>query len=143
VRRTVPYFDRVKLPIWTALRRQGGPPPSRLGNGFGNEIRAAARTGGHSAESGTPPDLPKDNWGIPGGNHVFLLQGGGRGFETLSAHGESAGHGVPVRAVSERLGHATATTTLAIYAHAVPATDRRAALVTGDLLDGPSAEPGP
>jgi integrase len=36
--------------------------------------------------------------------------------------------GVPVRAVSERLGHATATTTLAIYAHAVPATDRRAAL---------------
>jgi integrase len=48
--------------------------------------------------------------------------------------------GVPVRAVSERLGHATATTTLAIYAHAVPATDRRAAQVMGDLLDGP-AEP--
>src|SRR5205085_5188736 len=42
--------------------------------------------------------------------------------------------GVPVRAVSERLGHATATTTLATYAHAVPATDRRAALVMGDLL---------
>jgi integrase len=44
--------------------------------------------------------------------------------------------GVPVRAVSERLGHANATTTLAIYAHAVPATDRRAAQVMGDLLDG-------
>jgi integrase len=44
--------------------------------------------------------------------------------------------GVPVRAGSERLGHATATTTLAIYAHAVPATDRRAAQVMGDLLDG-------
>jgi integrase len=39
--------------------------------------------------------------------------------------------------VSERFGHATATTTLAIYAHAVPATDRRAADMMGDLLDGP------
>jgi len=26
----------------------------------------------------------------PGGSHVFLLQGGGRGFETLSAHGKRA-----------------------------------------------------
>jgi len=51
--------------------------------------------------------------------------------------------GVPIRAVSERLGHANATTTLAIYAHAVPATDRRAALVMGDLLDSPTAEPVP
>ena len=50
--------------------------------------------------------------------------------------------GVPVRAVSERLGHANATTTLAIYAHAVPATDRRAAEMMGDLLDGPP-EPTP
>ncbi|MGH9009281.1 MAG: tyrosine-type recombinase/integrase, partial [Acidimicrobiia bacterium] len=46
--------------------------------------------------------------------------------------------GVPVRAVSERLGHATATTTLAIYAHAVPATDRKAAEMMGELLDGPT-----
>ncbi|HVW32424.1 MAG TPA: site-specific integrase [Acidimicrobiia bacterium] len=45
--------------------------------------------------------------------------------------------GLPVRAVSERLGHSNATTTLSIYAHAVPATDRRAADMMGDLLDGP------
>lgn len=42
--------------------------------------------------------------------------------------------GLSVRAVSERLGHASTTTTLNIYAHAVPATDRRAAAVMGDLL---------
>jgi len=40
--------------------------------------------------------------------------------------------GVPVRNVSERLGHASATTTLTIYAAAVPATDRLAA----DILVG-------
>jgi integrase len=42
--------------------------------------------------------------------------------------------GVPVRAVSERLGHANATTTLGIYAHAVPATDQRSAELLGNLL---------
>jgi integrase len=42
--------------------------------------------------------------------------------------------GVPVRAVSERLGHSNATTTLGIYAHAVPATDQRSAELLGDLL---------
>jgi integrase len=41
---------------------------------------------------------------------------------------------VPVRAVSERLGHANATTTLAIYAHAVPVTDQRSVELLGDLL---------
>ena len=43
--------------------------------------------------------------------------------------------GLPVRAVSERLGHASATTTLTIYAHAVPATDRRAAQIMSGLLE--------
>ncbi len=42
--------------------------------------------------------------------------------------------GVPVRSVSERLGHASATTTLTIYAAPVPATDRRAAEILGNLL---------
>jgi integrase len=42
--------------------------------------------------------------------------------------------GVPVRAVSERLGQANATTTLGIYAHAVPATNQRSAELLGDLL---------
>ena len=45
--------------------------------------------------------------------------------------------GVPVRSVSERLGHASATTTLTIYAAAVPATDRLAADILGGLLDDP------
>jgi len=44
--------------------------------------------------------------------------------------------GVPVRSVSERLGHASATTTLTIYAAAVPATDRVSADILGGLLDG-------
>jgi integrase len=56
--------------------------------------------------------------------------------------------GVPVRSVSERLGHANATTTLGIYAHALPATDRRSAKLLGDLLDPKarlreSADPSP
>lgn len=44
--------------------------------------------------------------------------------------------GIPVREVSERLGHASATTTLTIYAASVPATDRIAAGIMGDLVDG-------
>jgi integrase len=47
--------------------------------------------------------------------------------------------GMPVRTVSERLGHANATTTLGIYAQSVPATDRRAADLLGGLLDDPTA----
>jgi integrase len=49
--------------------------------------------------------------------------------------------GVPVRAVSERLGHANAATTLGIYAHAVPATDQRSAELLGDLLAPKEASP--
>ena len=44
--------------------------------------------------------------------------------------------GIPVREVSERLGHASAMTTLTIYAASVPATDRAAADIMGHLLDG-------
>ena len=44
--------------------------------------------------------------------------------------------GVPVRSVSERLGHASATTTLTIYAAAVPATDRASADILGGLRPG-------
>lgn len=48
--------------------------------------------------------------------------------------------GVPVRTVSERLGHANANVTLGIYAHFVPASDREAA----DLVEGLLAPiPGP
>jgi integrase len=44
--------------------------------------------------------------------------------------------GVPVRTVSNRLGHARPATTLNVYAHFVPASDQVAAEVLGDLLDG-------
>ena len=42
--------------------------------------------------------------------------------------------GVPVRTVSERLGHANANVTLGVYAHFVPASDREAADLAGALL---------
>ena len=52
--------------------------------------------------------------------------------------------GVPVRTVSGRLGHANAVTTLGVYAHFVEASDKDAAEVLGNLLDGRSVEkPGP
>jgi integrase len=43
--------------------------------------------------------------------------------------------GVPVRSVSERLGHASATTTLTIYAAALPARDKVSADIMGALVD--------
>lgn len=43
--------------------------------------------------------------------------------------------GVPATTVSERLGHASTHTTLTVYAHAVNASDQRAADVLGGLLD--------
>ncbi|MGH9228427.1 MAG: tyrosine-type recombinase/integrase [Acidimicrobiales bacterium] len=42
--------------------------------------------------------------------------------------------GVPVKTVSGRLGHARPATTLNVYAHFIPATDRVAADVIGGLL---------
>jgi integrase len=42
--------------------------------------------------------------------------------------------GVPVKTVSDRLGHARPATTLNVYAHFIPATDRVAADVIGGLL---------
>jgi hypothetical protein len=53
---------------------------------------------------------------------------------------EMLGHGVPVPTVSQRLGHARASTTLNVYAHRVPGSDRDAADLLGGLLD-PSGTP--
>jgi integrase len=53
---------------------------------------------------------------------------------SATAHRHLLEAGVPIRAVSERLGHANATTTLGIYAHEVRATDQRSAELLGDLL---------
>jgi len=49
--------------------------------------------------------------------------------------------GVDVRTVAGRLGHARASTTLDIYSHWLPARDREAAAILGQLLDEPAAEP--
>jgi integrase len=46
------------------------------------------------------------------------------------------GAGLDVRTVAGRLGHADASTTLRIYAHAFEARDRQAAEVLGALLPG-------
>ena len=43
--------------------------------------------------------------------------------------------GVPIKVVSERLGHAAIAMTLDVYAHVLPAMDREAAERFGDLLD--------
>jgi integrase len=53
--------------------------------------------------------------------------------------------GVDVRTVAGRLGHARASTTLDIYSHWLPARDRDAAAILGQLLDEPAkdASPGP
>jgi integrase len=44
--------------------------------------------------------------------------------------------GVPIKVVSERLGHATIAMTLDVYAHVLPAMDREAAERLGTLLGG-------
>ena len=41
--------------------------------------------------------------------------------------------GVPIKSVSSRLGHANASTTLNVYAHALEATDREAADLVGKV----------
>lgn len=45
--------------------------------------------------------------------------------------------GVPVKTVSARLGHADASVTLRVYAHALEAADQDAAAVIGGLLASP------
>ncbi|MHB8188474.1 MAG: hypothetical protein ACYDDU_20875 [Dermatophilaceae bacterium] len=44
--------------------------------------------------------------------------------------------GVPVKVVSERLGHASAMITLGVYAHVMPGMQAEAAATFGALLSG-------
>ena len=46
------------------------------------------------------------------------------------------GDGADVKTVQARLGHASPSTTLAIYSHAIEANDRKAADAFSRLLDG-------
>jgi integrase len=53
--------------------------------------------------------------------------------------------GIPVKVVSERLGHASVVTTLRIYGHVLPGMDRAAAntmatLILGDTTEGPASD---
>jgi len=63
------------------------------------------------------------------------------GFEGFRFHDLRHAHatellaaGVPVKSVSSRLGHADASTTLNVYAHALESTDRQAADLAGKLF---------
>ena len=47
------------------------------------------------------------------------------------------GHGVAVVTVSQRLGHARASTTLNVYGHCIPGADRDAAQLITDLISAP------
>jgi len=49
--------------------------------------------------------------------------------------------GVPVKTVSGRLGHARPATTLNVYAHFIPASDRAAADAMGEILTLPPSRP--
>jgi integrase len=50
--------------------------------------------------------------------------------------------GIPVRTVSGRLGHARAATTLNVYSHFVPSSDRAAADAMETILDGRAGDGG-
>jgi integrase len=49
---------------------------------------------------------------------------------------EMLARGIPVPTVSQRLGHARASTTLNVYAHRIPGADRAAADLLARVLDG-------
>src|SRR5205085_12574302 len=66
-------------PQGASLRPEGGPPPSSPGNGFGNEIPATRRTGGHQPDAASRPDLRKYECGIPGGRRSLKPGGLGEG----------------------------------------------------------------
>lgn len=50
------------------------------------------------------------------------------------------GNGIPVKDVQARLGHASASLTLDIYGHAIPANDQAIADLMGSIIGTP-AEP--
>jgi integrase len=74
-------------------------------------------------------------------SHNFIALRDRLGFHGVRLHDLRHAHatqllaaGVPVRTVSGRLGHASAATTLAVYAHFLASSDRDAADVIGELL---------
>ena len=51
----------------------------------------------------------------------------------------SLAKGAPVKVVSERLGHSSATVTLQVYAHVMPRNQRDAADMFASLIEGAGA----
>lgn len=49
------------------------------------------------------------------------------------------GKGADIKTVQHRLGHSSASLTMDVYAHAIPANDEAAAEIVGDILGNPSA----
>ena len=52
----------------------------------------------------------------------------------------SVAKGIPVKVVSERLGHASATITLQVYAHVMPGNQRDAAELFASLIERGKAQ---
>ena len=68
------------------------------------------------------------------------------GLPRITLHGLRHSHvtmlgraGVPLRTISQRVGHSSAAVTLAIYSHVLPGDDEAAALAGAALLEGTRA----
>lgn len=82
-------------------------------------------------------------WRPDSASRRFTKLRGGLGLDTVRLHDlrhyvatRLISNGVDPKTVANRLGHASPTTTLAIYSHFVPEADRDAADLLGDLIDG-------
>jgi integrase len=62
----------------------------------------------------------------------------GAAFKLRHTHASNLlSRGVPLPAVSARLGHADANVTARVYSHALPADDQRSADTWDSIIDGP------
>ena len=82
-------------------------------------------------------------WRPDSASRRFTKLRDGLGLDTVRLHDlrhyvatRLISNGVDPKTVANRLGHASPTTTLAIYSHFVPEADREAADLLGDLLEG-------
>ncbi len=83
------------------------------------------------------------SWRPDSASRRFTKLRDGLGLDTVRLHDlrryvatRLISNGVDPKTVANRLGHASPTTTLAIYSHFVPEADREAADLLGNLLDG-------
>jgi integrase len=122
----------------------------------GHRARVEAQAAGHGVQladgafvfssepDGSRPWLP--NWVTK----RFITRRRAAGLALFRLHDlrhfmatEMLAAGVPIATVSQRLNHARASTTLNVYAHAVPGGDRQAAEMLAALLDGAQRRSAP